>query len=694
MSSPESSFKSLFLPLRPNDRAVFASVCTLLTLGSEPPAGAGAEASAHHQQPGTARSSTATFSAAEGGGNFMEESGAAWAPPPPPRPAANSALFALLSGRGDGAVTVLATREVVFFNLTNPRRGPFEVQRFAPLPATGARASTTLSKTNEAVCAALLPMELSYLCRVDSRQRPGDSGAAPVYMRGLVGCRDGRVHVFAESGYVFSFAAHDCPVVAVHAVYSAREPEDQQQQQQRATASSAATSVAPVMAGFASVAAGPEPLSMRRAMRYLGIVTTGKDGTVLVWRQQQSNGAMCPRQLTGASSLHRSVALCVFQPTAPDLLVTILGGCGGVPGGSRTDTRSGAGVGPVSRWAADTAAAAAASGNVPNTLQLAAFVPVITDADASASARARQSSQQQHQQSTGDVSREVLPTPQALFALPGVYRAIRSQCLAPRAMAAEADHGIARALSTADVHDYTLPNVGLFSTRAIATDGETCVLAYSNKLQAFPLGYLKPLNEDGDNILESVADRVKQPVFVAKKKITHVELKGGLCAAACGNNGLLYLLQLPAFVLLGEYRSFDSRPIATISLYPAARLVAVVDGLCGSVEMVQVQQSAMDIAKAASAAATTGAAKAQATYAAMPIAAKSLSTAVALRYECELEGIVGEIARQSALRADATQRLVIARQDEMRACQEALLLSSLAVPTACDEFLPRHTTVL
>lgn len=254
-------FRSLFLPLRPGEQAVFAAPLTFLSTlqaASRPP-----------KEEGEGR----------------DDLGA--------QPAA-ALLLAMASARADGLVVVLRSQRVLFYTLRDGHRGPREVRSVAPTPA-----KTEAGRRPTVSCASLIPLHISFACRV---RRGSAGGESTAYFRGAVGCTDGRVSVFTEESYGFSFAAHDGPVVSVEAVLTGSGGGGEH---------------------------GKEARSLARATERLGFVTCGADKMVYLWQRSPDSDALRPLPLIEPKAFARYAALCLFHPPAAHWLLSPLGARGG-----------------------------------------------------------------------------------------------------------------------------------------------------------------------------------------------------------------------------------------------------------------------------------------------------------------------------------------------------------------------------
>lgn len=308
-SSSASSLRSLFLPTRADERVAFASVCPLYTDFTKSSAGVSVTSS---QVP----DESSPISGVPG--------------------SSTSLAFSLLYARPRAVVAVLRSREVVWYSLEDPQRLR-EVRRIRPLPVISQsqrkhphrRVKGGLLK-KEPTSFSLIPLEISLLdpliadgnakeeeASAEPSQQGSHTGAGARLLRGVIGGSDGRVSVFSESGYVFSFAAHCSPVTAAHAVTSHTR-----------TASTLFAADADSQApgdgtedGEPRHAAISPGRTFSEAPLSLGFVTCGRDGSVYVWRQ--GCGVFKPTRLLEEKALFtRSSAFTVYSPSAANYVLS------------------------------------------------------------------------------------------------------------------------------------------------------------------------------------------------------------------------------------------------------------------------------------------------------------------------------------------------------------------------------------
>ncbi|GET87225.1 hypothetical protein, conserved [Leishmania tarentolae] len=374
-------FRSLFLPLAEEEQAVLADFFPTLAASSashKDPA-----AREHSLQPkvsaaldrGSAAWVSSPYSSGESRNRLQGGCGAATEEQAGDGAPLRSLVFAVGGARADTVIVVLRTGDVVMYGLDRLHTPPYEKFRIRPLPTTqqltaarekahkrnnGDGAARSRSQTDvsgsgsvassrsvgssgtEATCAALLPLHITYCCRIplsSSSNSPtppagrlccgGGGGGSPeetvedmVYFRGIVGSSDGRVSLFSDTSYTLSFAAHDIPVAQVDAVLL---PPCTLGGCVSTNASHAtlARGIGSAEAGFTHTASCSElatPVSLQRSERLaratqrLGLVTSGNDGVVLLWRRL--GDSMSPIVVVRPSTFSSHVSYAVHHPSA------------------------------------------------------------------------------------------------------------------------------------------------------------------------------------------------------------------------------------------------------------------------------------------------------------------------------------------------------------------------------------------
>lgn len=155
-------------------------------------------------------------------------------------------------------------------------------------------------------------------------------------LRGVVGVSDGHVNVFSEDGYTFGFAAHPCPVIAAHAIYTVAPSPPPVSPTLFAsphgaaaagrTRSDAATDATPVQA---TLWQSEDPLLPASCFASLGFLTCAMDGGTFVWyphapaaATQRKDGSGIRARLTYTSQrvfpeppiFAKAMALAVYYP--------------------------------------------------------------------------------------------------------------------------------------------------------------------------------------------------------------------------------------------------------------------------------------------------------------------------------------------------------------------------------------------
>ncbi|TPP47760.1 hypothetical protein CGC21_1710 [Leishmania donovani] len=348
-------FRSLFLPLAAEEQAVFADFFpTLMASSTSIQDGAAGE---HSLQPkvsaalDTSSSAWATSPHSSGECGNLPEVGRGTATDAQARCGAplRSLVFAIGSGRADAVIVVLRRGDVVLYGLDRLHTPPYEKCRIQPLPTTqqlmaarenarrysnadgaasdGSRADASGSGVlagscrvgnggAEATCAALLPLHIAYCCHV-------------VYLRGIVGSSDGRVSLFSDTSYTLSFAAHDIPVAQVDAVLlppctldgcvSTNASPTTSTRGVRSMGAGVNTYAAP-SGELASPTSPQRQERLARATQRLGLVTSGNDGVVLLWRRL--GDSMSPIVVVRPSTFSSRAAYAVHHPSALSALLS------------------------------------------------------------------------------------------------------------------------------------------------------------------------------------------------------------------------------------------------------------------------------------------------------------------------------------------------------------------------------------
>ncbi|CCW72031.1 unnamed protein product [Phytomonas sp. Hart1] len=285
---------SLFLPLLPEQNAIFCALTSLFDW-------------THHQQSHAVvngplnerKDLELTYSTME---TVPCQRTIEASSKPPER---SKSLFKLLSARVEVAVVVFRTSEVAFFDLRSKQKVP---SIFRCIHSNGNSWSNNNSIPTShplsapalgmASCAALISLELSYVCRIPCGKKEDTNSLQYCeysYPRGVIGGEDGRVSVFSEHAYLLSFIAHDCPVVSVNAIYTYTGKDSREEEEEG-------------------------------GMENLGFITEGADGVVYGWWHCKSDkGRISKRRrkllseksiMTDTTTMmpSRKVAFAVYQP--------------------------------------------------------------------------------------------------------------------------------------------------------------------------------------------------------------------------------------------------------------------------------------------------------------------------------------------------------------------------------------------
>lgn len=371
-------FRSLFLPLAEEEQAVFADFFpTLVASSTSIQDGAAGDPSL--QAPASAvldpsNSAWATSSHSSGEYGNPPEAGRGAATDAQTRCGAplRSLVFAIGSARADAVIVVLRRGDVVLYGLDRLHTPPYEKCRIRPLPTTqqlmaarenarrcsnadgaaSARSRADISGSGglagsrsvgnggaEATCATLLPLHIAYCCRIPlsasltsatppsgGPRRGGGSREEKdedvMYLRGIVGSSDGRVSLFSDTSYTLSFAAHDIPVAQVDAVLLPPCTLDGcVSTNATPTTSARGANTHAVPSGEPGSPTSPQRQErLARATQRLGLVTSGTDGVVLLWRRL--GNSMSPIVVVRSSTFSSRVAYAVHHPSALSALLS------------------------------------------------------------------------------------------------------------------------------------------------------------------------------------------------------------------------------------------------------------------------------------------------------------------------------------------------------------------------------------
>jgi hypothetical protein len=691
--SSMSRFKSLFLPLNAEEEAVFASVFPLmLTMPSTIEGGAAAAAGEHSSPPALPRggglhlsssnaaaannasttASAAAYSPVEGPGNYMEGGFS-----PTPRESATEAqarrgaplrslVFAVGSARADALLVVLRSAHVVVFGLDRPHAPPYELYRICPLPTTqqlqAARemSSHKLHHHNnnphsnnarslrgtdgdsavrlaEATCASLIPLPISYCCRIivpaDGRSHgttiaDEEEEEDEIYLRGVVGSSDGRVSLFSDVAYTLSFAAHETPVAQVNAVLlppsslntiGSISHSNNNNNTRTAGSGGASRPASPTSQGrqgrpVASLALSSRVSSshhqqqhqqqrcdnVQLAMERLGIVTSGTDGVILLWRRLE--GTMSPVVLLRPSSFARRVPYTIYYPSA---LSALLSAC--APRSSRE------------------AAVDAELCCPPSCL--------------------------------------VHATSQHAHGL----RVRHFASLAPSGSTCGSAGAAERAAPT--WLSLPMPGSWISAVTAMATHHNITLVARETSLFS----------------MVRFDSRAATRIWKAESVITQVVLLDTLALAVCAKAGAVHVLSIHPVTGQGVHQrsfySYNNRPIYHVSLHEASLLMCIVD-VCGSTELVLLPSDVLlhQHAHPLSGGYTLGSAE----------CLNLLASMAALRAKVIIEDVKGAGVSPEAPGGATSMYEANAALDQLN---ERLLLARLAVPEECDRYMAANQNV-
>ncbi|AIN96766.1 hypothetical protein LPMP_150430 [Leishmania panamensis] len=551
-------FRSLFLPLAAEERAVFVDFFPLLLDSLTSIQSAAAAAAGEHPSRSTAATAPEITSSAgeaspccfaEAGKHLQGVRGLATDLQNQCGVPLRSLVFAVGSARADAVIVVLRRGHVVLYGLDQVHTPPYEKYRMRPLPTTQqlmaaretARSSGNIAVSDsagnggaEATCAALLPLHIAYCCRIplsasfSSATVPADgthrSGSREkdedfVYLRGIVGNSDGRVSLFSDTSYTMSFAAHETPVARVDAVLLPPCTLDEDASMNPGPTTSTHRASSTGAGANTNAAASGEPMfstslqrqeRLTRATQRLGLVTSGSDGVVFLWRRL--GDSMSPIVIVRPSLFSRHVAYAVHHPSALSVLLSARASLS--PPEAAIDAE-------LSCPPSCLLHAAASVSRTLRVRQLASLAPKATRTTLSSTAR-RESVE------------EVAPTSMSVT-LPGSW---------PATVTAIATH-----------HSVTLVAMGasLFSLVHMDARSSTCVWK-------------------SDDI------------------ITQLILRDSVALAVCARSGAVHVLTIHPTtgkaVHQRAYNSYKSRVIHHTSLHAASLLMSIVD-VCGSAEIVQ-----------------------------------------------------------------------------------------------------------
>lgn len=709
-----SQFKSLFLPLSEEEEAVFASVFPLiLTMSSAIESGAAAAAGEHSGRSAAPRSesygaaaaaSVALYSPAEGPGNYIEGGSATTSPHESAgamqaRRGAplRSLIFAVGSARPEALLVVLRSAHVVVFGLDRPHSSPYEIYRIRPLPTTqqlqaardasghhrhngsssGGGASRSRGRSAvaaaEATCASLIPLSISYCCRIVLSAEGIDRGGTPgrrggeetmpqppssptggrpameeeeeVYLRGLVGSSDGRVSLFSDVAYTLSFAAHETPVTQVDAVLlppgslntiGSHINLNSNNSSSCGGGSSGRAGPTATSRQGGSTAAPSSPISqqqqqqrdsLQRAMERLGIVTSGTDGVIMLWRRIE--GTMSPVVLLRPSCFARRVSYSVYYPSA---LSALLSACA-----------------PQSRREAaiDAELCCPPSCLVHATSQHAHGLRVRQFASLATMALPHNSLDTVNKSSSSNTS-----------------HSRNSSMRNPSA-------GLADAAERAAPVWLSLPMPGSWTAAVTAMAAHHGITLVARETSLFSIVHFN--------------SRAATRIWKAESPITQVVLQDTLALAVCAKSGAVHVLTIHPVTGYGvhqrSYYSYNNRPLHHVNLHEASLTMTLVDE-CGSTELVQLPGDVLlhQHAHPLHGGFTLGSAE----------CLNLLASMAALRAKVSIEDVKGASVNADAPSSATSMYEANAALDELN---ERLLLARLAVPEECDRYMAANQHV-
>ncbi|KPA73329.1 putative mitochondrial hypothetical protein [Leptomonas pyrrhocoris] len=655
-----SEFRSLFLPISEAEQAVFASVFPLLlTVPCFIEGAAASAAGEHHTSSGNPHTHTnaaatapaATYSPAEGHGSHTDGNASAVAHPSaaevqaqrggPPR----SLVFAVGSARADALLVVLRSAEVVVFGLDRRHCPPYEFYRMRPLPDTqqlqdARKSKSKSSEAAEATCASLLPLSISYCCRiaVPSEGSGGDDGRGgtgghrnaeetakgdEIFIRGLVGSSDGRVSLFSDVAYTFSFAAHEVAVAQVDAVLlppcslsppSANEASNTNGHRNGSPfRSSSAEPVTFATNGRVREVPAPQQQgrdNLQRAMQRLGIVSSGTDGVIMLWRC--IDGSMSPTVLLRFSSFGRRVPYTTYHPSALSALFSVT-----APQSSREAAIDAELCCPPSCLVHPTSLHAHGV-RVRQFASLATSVPSPSSASSESNEKAA---------------------------------------------------GLAEAARHAAPTWLRLPMPGSWTTAVTAMATHNGITLVAREASLFSM------------VRFNAQAAVR--LWKAESSITQIVLQDTLALAVCARTGAVHVLTIHPVTGRGVHQrtfySYKNRRILHVSLHEASLLMSIVD-VCGSTELVQLPSDVLlrRHAHPLQGGYTLGSAE----------RLNLLASMAALQVKVSIEDVKGADAKAGAGEEATSMYEANAALDQLN---EHLLLARLAVPEECDRYMtPNH----
>lgn len=390
----------------------------------------------------------------------------------------------------------------------------------------------------DVTAASLLPLDLAFACRVDLRRTSSSAHTEEptfTHLRGMIGCSNGRVSVFSERGYAFSFAAHDSPVTNVAAIYCHHD-----EPQSPSCASSHIDDDSPRRRGAVAVGRGPRGVgrqSLMRALQHVGFVTEGLDGQIVIWRR--GAGMFEPRVVVQPGLLTRHIAFSVYTPRANHSLLHPYSSAHAGEPAPAPQLRPSMLIRSTS------------------TMQHGIHISSVMDYDTVTRSSVPSSEEYEENADRSRSSRyENVPSSAS-----AVYDKRDLHC-----WGREADFG-------SFVH---LPGGTLVYTTAMAGNEEYGLVARERQLYAV-----------------DYATHEVTLVMTASRKITHIELHRSFATVWSSESGSVYVLQVRPFAVLGRYRSARHRRLLSCSVDPRTLIMTLV-GVDNTVEVVRLPESYRD----------------------------------------------------------------------------------------------------
>lgn len=545
--------------------------------------------------------------------------------------------------------------------------------------------------TASATCASLIPLPISYCCRIvvaaegrgvnsyngragreevaavaASSSRAGafagvmdrEEEEEEIYLRGLVGSSDGRVSLFSDVAYTLSFAAHETAVAQVDAVLlppSSLNTVGSRYTDGTAAGSSSSRPGSPTSWArqCSTSAAGPSPSSptnarqppqqpqpqprqdpLQCAMERLGIVTSGMDGVILLWRRL--DGAMSPVLLLRPTSFARRVPYAVLYPSALSALLSA----------SAPPSRRAAAI--DAELCCPPSCLLHATSQHAHGLRVRQFAPSCPAAVQTSTGRwvGGGSGGSPHSNSE--------------------HYSVRGS-----GAAAAAAGGVVEAAERAAPTWLSLPMPGSWTAAVTAMAAHHNISLIAREATLFSVVHLD--------------SRAATRIWKAESSITQLVLQDTLALAVCAKSGAVHVLTIHPVTGQGVHQrvfySYKSRPIHHVSLHEASLLMTIVD-VCGSTELVQLPSDVLlhQHAHPLHGGYTLGSAE----------CLNLLASMAALRAKVSIEDVKGAGVRPNAPSGATSMYEANAALDQLN---ERLLLARLAVPEECDRYMAANQHV-